>query len=304
MSIISERKKLAVEQYIPAEIRILTGNEPFNRRLIITIPGEPVSDGRPRKNDDLNIFYNAKKQFLKQIMMEIYKIDQVLKKTCIITPHRIICNTYSYPKQNELKFLEDKEILYEEVYSVQMKDNDNIEKVHWDVLQDSSFMVILDDTYTVGNMTHKYYSYNPRVTIHIDYSTDFQHPLHEHKVLNSTAYRSYLCSKKYTIDMGKVKYENIPNYLSIKLAEMKSTNKKKMLYILMWYSSDIIDELYKIMVFGNGKVNDLVRQYIKKMKKQIKMDVICDIFTSTSNKAKEKLEELKKNIKKEIPKND
>jgi len=145
-------------------------------------------------------------------------------------------------------------------------------------------------------MTYKYYSYNPRVTLFIDFSTEFLHPLHEHKVLGSTAYRSYLCSKKYTIDMGKVPYEKIPGYLALKLAEMDSKNKKKMLLILMWYSSDIIDELYKIMIFGNSKVNDLTKLYIKKIKKQNKLDIISDIFTSPSVKAKEKVEELKKTI--------
>ena len=295
MSVVSERVQFVKENYTESRLEEMLGEPMFPYRLTITIPGTPVSDGRPRTNHSTQHFYNEKKEFLKKIFREIYKKDERLRKLCITTPHRIIIKTYSYPTKLEMKYMSDKEILTEEVLSITAKDNDNVEKVNWDVLQDSEFMILLNDQYTVWNTTLKYYSFTPRTVIQIDFSKDYTSELYERKITDSMEYRVYLCSKKYIKNMKNMTDDEAVKYLSNNLINLKTKAAKRLKYILEDFSAYVIDELFRIFVFNNNK-NDIIANYIKSKKKVYKLDVIINLLTKKDKECKETIAKIEEEV--------
>lgn len=304
MSDIQDRLRLVRDNFIPSKILQLKNNDHFDKVLYLTIPGDPVSDGRPRENRKLQIFYNQKKEYLRRIFREIYKMDPILQKLCIITPHRIEVKCFSRPTKQEIKYLSTEEIMNENVLSIANKDNDNVEKVNWDVLQDTEFMIILNDSYTVNNETFKYYSFEPRTEIKVYYSSTFTNLLYEQKILSSMEYKFYLCSKKFLIDKQKLSDDKIVEYLGLKLIEIKTSAKKKMNYLLSSYSATIIDGLFKYFFFDNSK-NIFTDKYIKKKNKNYKIAMLVDAICASQAKRKEILRNITKDktyqdLKKEI----
>ena len=279
MSEINDRIQLVRNLYEGAEIKPVNNMRDFNQKLSLTIPGDPVSDGRPRENKKLQIFYNAKKEFLRRIFREIYRRDPILQKLCILTPHRIEVRCYSRPTSKEAKYLSIEEIESESIFSIANKDNDNVEKVNWDVLQDSEFMIILNDSHTVNNETFKYYSFNPRTEINVYFSTTFTSKLYEAKIINSMEYKLYLCSKKYTIDKNEMSGDELISYLGLKLIDIKTTAQKKVGHLLSNYSADVIDGLYKYFFFGNAK-NPFVDKYIKRKNRGYKTEMVIQAVCS------------------------
>lgn len=283
MSIIAERKELVNKYYTPARIEFLPGDKDFNKRLIIEIIGEPVSDGRPRENKEMQKFYNEKKEFLKQIFRVIYRKDTLLQKLCIITPHRINIVTYSYPTKKDLQFLSNEDLEKECVRSIGNKDNDNVEKVHWDVLQDTEFMIILNDSSTTENYTRKYYSFKPRTLIIIDFADDFTSDLYRFKITTSVEYRFYLSSKKYVIDIHRMDNKTAIEYLTKSLLNLKSTASKKIKLLLANYNAEILHGIFMNFVFGDNR-NDKIELYGKKAIKSYKLAMIVKILSSKNFK--------------------
>lgn len=293
MSDVSERVRLVQEHYEPASISIVKDNKDFDRMLRLVIPGDPVSDGRPRENKKLEIFYNQKKEFLRKIFRSIYKMDTLLQRLSILTPHRIEVRTYSLPTAVEAKYLSPEEISGEGVFSIGNKDNDNVEKVNWDVLQDTEFMIILNDSLTVNNETFKYYSYKPRTEICVYFSTTFTNLLYEQKIIKSMEYKFFMCSKKFTIDKEMMSDKDVIEYLGVKLIDIKTTAKKKVGYLLKAYPAEIIDGLFKYYFFNNAK-NIFVDKYIKKKAKPYKITMITEAVTCSASKRKEILGNITK----------
>lgn len=291
MSLISLRKDLVKKYYQPSEMIKNTRMDEFEYTLKIIIPGPPVSDGRPRLNKETEKFYNEKKVFLCGIFEVMYKMDKLLRKTCIITPHRIRIYTYTNPTKKELDYMSDEEVLTDSINSIGAQDNDNIEKVNWDVLQASQFMIILNDSYTIMNETHKFYSYTPRTEIFIDFDSFYKSKLYEYKITSSMEYRMYLCSYKYTKDINEWDDSYISKYLAKHLPNLKSKASKKIDYILRDYSADVISNLFKFLFFGK-KMNEKIESYLKARTKAEKLQFIIGIITSNSNKAKQMVDDL------------
>lgn len=289
---IHERLELIDKYYEGARIEMLPGRT-FDRMLSFTIPGDPVSDGRPRENKKLQIFYNAKKEFLRKIFAKMYGMDPILQKLCIITPHRIEIKAYSLPTSKEAKYLSTEEIDSETIMSIGNKDNDNVEKVNWDILQDSMFMIILNDSSCVNNETFKYYSFKPRTVINVYYSTTFTNRLYEQKITSSMEYKFYLCSKKYLIDTKRMNDDDIVAYLGLKLIDTKTSATKKLTYLLGNYSASIIDGLFRYYFFDGCK-NDFIDIYVRKRNKKYKIGMIANIVCSGNTKRKSILDSMKK----------
>lgn len=220
-------------------------------------------------------------------------MDPLLQNLCILTPHRIEIIAYSLPTAKEAKYLSHEDILHEEVFSIGNKDNDNVEKVNYDVLQDTEFMIILNDSYMVNNETFKYYSYRPRTVINIYFSSTFKNELYEAKITSSMEYKFYLCSKKLLMDVKKLSDKEIVEYLSIKLIEIKTSATKKVKYLLEGYSANIIDGLFKSFFFINAQ-NEFIDKYIRKKSKKEKITLLCNVITATSKKRKDMIEALDK----------
>lgn len=291
MSEVSARKALVRDNYVPSLMQDLipTKETPYNKRLMITIPGTPVVDGRPRENRKLEVFYNEKKIFLKKIFNEVYKRDKLLQKICIKTPHQVSLFLYYLPTKDELGFLSNQELIDENVDSISSKDNDNVEKVHYDVLQDGEFMITLNDSHMSRNGTRKFYSVMPRTVIYIDFNDTFIHPLYKHKIEKSMTYKMLKMSKKWNIDMmGYDTITAVKNIIST-LDTVKTTDRKKLKYMYSGYSAEVINELYRWFKFARLTPceNERDEIFIKRLKSSIKIDFIIE-HSITKKKSKSK----------------
>lgn len=172
----------------------------FAKKLSIVIPGDPITDSRPRRSG--NFFYNPKKIELCSIFDELYKDDDLLKNTCIPYPIAIVTRIYHNPKKKfEKHFKKDEELKEkydnEEIISIKRKDNDNYEKVHWDVLQDEEYRVILDDHHVCKNVTEKFYSDDPRIEIDILFNENYMYDIFKKDVESTVRYNKQQLSEKY-----------------------------------------------------------------------------------------------------------
>ena len=198
----------------------------FDTRLTIAIPGTPISDSRPRHTLNFDIgmshVYNPNKENLMKVFKEIYNESEELRSMLIISPIIFHIKYYLKIPKDAKKKLNKKELSLlekEELACVFRKDNDNIEKVHFDVLQDLKYQVIHRDEFIIENNTQKLYTIdNERVEITIDFNRN--HPKWmEDIIYESEEYFNYSITPKYKIISNisddkwkKVFYKNIYNY--------------------------------------------------------------------------------------------
>lgn len=160
----------AIDNYGYAKVTPL--NEDFFKwRLEFFIPTTPITDSRPRTKKDVLLFYNMHKELLKKLFRPLYRMDDKLNSITIRTMTRINLTAYLKPSKVFLS-LAEKDFEFEGKYSLYDKDNDNLEKVHWDVFQDDEFCIIIDDRLVVENHTKKLMSNNEGVLVQIDFATD------------------------------------------------------------------------------------------------------------------------------------
>lgn len=196
----------------------------FDLKLTIVIPGNPISDSRPKFTTNFRTgtshVYNPHKENLMKVFNEIYKESDELQGLTILSPTIFNIEVYSCVTQVMRKKLGPKEEILlnnEELYCMNKKDNDNFEKVHFDVLQDKKYQVILRDETIVENTTKKLYVNDPkkeRVKIEI-FISRFPKWM-EHNVKSSKEYLSHIISMKYKFinnisdeDWSKTFYKNI-----------------------------------------------------------------------------------------------
>ena len=192
--------------YKPATLKAIYHKE-YDKVLTITIPGHPISDSRPRDGKFKNK-YNPHKANLMAIMRQIIKIDPILSQLTIFFQHIIHIDYYTKLPKKYMKILtHDERKLYDDgtgIVSIFKKDIDNVEKVNYDVLQDSDIQVILDDKSTVGNKTRKWYAEEERTIIKIFYQSDIKKiPFYIYSdVTNSVEYIYYRLYNKYRVRNG------------------------------------------------------------------------------------------------------
>lgn len=171
--------------------------EGFDRKMSFVIHGRPISDSRPRHSKKTDHFYNPHKQELMDIVNGLYEISSELREACIQTPVAMVLKAYMKPDKGVVKLFGVEAIETDKVWCVKTKDNDNIEKVTFDVLQDEKFMIILDDRYIVHNATSKFYSFDDRLQVDIHFWNTFKHIGYETILKKSAAYAKLLMSRKY-----------------------------------------------------------------------------------------------------------
>lgn len=227
----------------------------FNTQMKITIPGTPISDSRPRHTFNIETggshVYNPHKENLMKIFKEIYNESEELKSIIILSPIIIHIKYYIKISKDIIKTLNKKELKdleKERLYCVFRKDNDNIEKVHFDVLQDLKYQVIHRDEFIVKNTTEKIYTIdNERVELTIDFNRNNPKWM-EDIVYNSDEYFSYSISYKYKIinnisdnKWQKVFYKNIYNYKKNNMKKKSDKFLRKIEHILKkTYNADTI----------------------------------------------------------------
>lgn len=196
-------------------------NSNYEKMLLITIPKFVISDSRPKagKGDS---FYNINKIMLMEIFKIIYDNDDLLKNLTLFGKYFIVLKAFIRPSAKVEKVFGEELIASEVIECVAIKDNDNIEKVHWDVLQDEKYHIILDDSFVSCNMTLKYWSYTPRVEI-IIYHDPVEYKEEYLQLMRSMEkYKKFLCTKK-VVNSPKEFWENLSK---TKLKNKKGSNNK------------------------------------------------------------------------------
>ena len=210
-----ERVNYTKERYTPSYIEKVPQRERlfpyFDERLVITVYGEPIADSRPRFLKERDGTYNPHKAFLMRVFKSVYEQDELLKRTLIERPLGMQIKSFVSPEKKILKAI-GVDITNEKSLSIKQKDNDNIEKVHWDVMQDEKYAVILDDRLVAVNATIQMYSVEPRIVLEIHYPSDemlkvqdtYFKPYIEH-IKGLAAYRKARIYPKYIFNIAGTK---------------------------------------------------------------------------------------------------
>lgn len=179
----------------------------YDTKLTISIPGNPLSDGRVKFTTNpvtgMMHSYNPHKANLVKLFKEIYDSNEILHGICVLSPMIINIKFYINIPSKMKKSLKDKELELlknEELACVYKKDNDNIEKIHYDTLQDFKYQIILRDEYVTQNNTMKFYvddKDKERVDIEIIYG-ELPYWL-ENNMKTSTHYLKYSIGIKYKL---------------------------------------------------------------------------------------------------------
>lgn len=193
--------KRRMELYEPAKIKDNDEyfTELFDKKLSIVIPGIPITDSRPRASSS-GYFYNPNKNKLNKLFKEIYKEDKLLQETFIDHPVGLVLKIYHKPKKKFERKLDKERLKNEEIVSVRRKDNDNFEKVHWDILEDKEYRILLTDRLVCKNVTEKFYTLdNPRIEIDILYNSKnkYLEGIYESDIKSTVKYRKFLLSETY-----------------------------------------------------------------------------------------------------------
>lgn len=206
----------------------ISNSKYFNKMLFIVIPGTPIQDSRPRfsvRNDNMHT-YNVNKGNLMKVFAKVYK-NSILEQICVTGPFKIELRIYRPLVKKYIKYFDKKDKVLlekEELFAPVKPDNDNYEKVHYDVLQDDEFMVILRDETIIDSRAIKYFVKTEKLArseIYIYYSDKNPSTWYKTGLEESKEYLKYKVSKKYmlinNIESKKWKktfYKNIKDYLA------------------------------------------------------------------------------------------
>ena len=143
----------------------------YDKELKIVIHGSPVIDGRVKMGKS-GVFYNPQKNEMKRLFKPLYSSDDLLQGVIIDKLMKVKMDLYFIPTLDMAKLFGVEAINSEIFPSIVVKDNDNAEKVHWDILHDYNFKVVLDDNLIIENTTRKFMSAKERVEIKIQFCSD------------------------------------------------------------------------------------------------------------------------------------
>ena len=266
-----ERVNYTKERYTPSYIEKVPQKERlfpyFDERLVIVVHGEPIADSRPRFLKERDGTYNPHKAFLMRVFKSVYEQDELLQKTLIERPLGMQIKSFVSPEKRISKAI-GVDITDEKSLSIKQKDNDNIEKVHWDVMQDEKYAVILDDRLVAVNNTIQIYSVEPRIVLEIHYPSDemlkaqntYFRPYMEH-IKGLAAYRKARIYPKYIFNIAGTKMNKFPEVFFNNISKCELTGKQ-VENILHLYKADEIKLLMDYL-----KVKPLTRDknvsYIK-----------------------------------------
>ena len=266
-----DRVNYTKERYTPSYIEKVPQKERlfpyFDERLVITVYGEPIADSRPRFLKERDGTYNPHKAFLMRVFKSVYEQDELLQRTLIERPLGMQIKSFVSPEKKISKAI-GVSIIDEKSLSIKQKDNDNIEKVHWDVMQDERYAVILDDRLVAVNTTIQMYSVDPRIVLEIHYPSDemlkvqdtYFKPYMEH-IKGLAAYRKARIYPKYIFNIAGTKMNKFPEVFFNNISKCELTGKQ-VENILHLYKADEIKLLMDYL-----KVKPLTRDknvsYIK-----------------------------------------
>ena len=243
------RVEYTKERYTPAYIEKIPEDGKlfkfFDERLVITVYGEPIADSRPRYLKERDGTYNPHKAFLMRVFKPVYEQDKLLQSTLIERPLGMRIRSFVTP-ENKVKKAIGEAILDELSISIKQKDNDNIEKVHWDVLQDEKYAVILDDRLVSFNETIQMYSIDPRIIIEVHYPSDamlskeskYFAPYMEH-IKKLATYRKARIYPKYIFNIKGISKAKFPQVFFDNIGKCDLTGKQVESILSLYSAEDI-----------------------------------------------------------------
>lgn len=171
----------------------------YDMRLRIVLHGRPITDSRPRAAQGGAFFYNPHKEAMKRMFKPLYNKDELLQGLIIDKLMKVHMITYYAPTKETAKMLGLANIKSESFPSIITKDNDNAEKVHWDILADYEFKIFLDDNLIWHNSTTKYTSDDERVEILVEFTSDNNkiHACYDKEIRNGLKYRYMMFNPKF-----------------------------------------------------------------------------------------------------------
>ena len=237
----------------------------YNKKLCITLYGEPIADSRPRVTRGVAISINI--GILRGYFIPLYKKDPLLVKTLIDSPFHLGFKFYMSPSKSTLKRIgfksngkpgkvKNKEIyrlfLADKLHDMSIKDCDNMVKVYNDMFMTEEARVTLDDGFNIGlHRVDKYISLNPRTEITLYYSDNpplfFKDIMHDHY-----SFFKFRMSEKNMMMYNRTPKQQLSFLESLFKVEFMSLNSKSQIiaklkqavsYIEDHYSAKLIDSL-------------------------------------------------------------
>lgn len=244
--------------------------KPYSHNLHILIPGLPIADSRPRHNTNTGAVYNGHKTLLMKIFSTIYE-GSILEDVCVMGPLRIELRIYKpLPKKyKKLISKKDNKLMEKEnLLDTFKQDNDNFEKIHWDVLQDVKYMIILQDEMITTNITRKYSVSDEkyaRVEIDIFYNEKIEKWTWD-RIRTSSEYFKYLIHPKYLKRYNKSEWKKM-FYMTV-LEYWKETKSKAIVKRV----SQMLNKAYsteQLYLIGEGRNKEQVINNILKTVEKI-----------------------------------
>jgi len=256
----------------------------YDMRLKIVIHGKPIADSRPRGKikDDSIYFYNPHLEALKKLFKPIYSTDDILKGVIIDRLMKVTLITYYMPTKDLAKGLGLNNIKLETFPSIIVKDNDNAEKVHWDLLANYDFKIILDDNLIWENTTRKLISDDERIEIMIDFpsNNDKVHPAYNKEIRSGLKYiytfiNPKILNKHQLINPQDISLLHIYflSMINIHKLNKQKTFRRTMTKTLEYYPKELMICLMMFLQMGdyevikNIKKEKLIEMYIEKLLK-------------------------------------
>lgn len=208
----------------------------YNRLLKITIPGEPMTDSRPRVMGNIAVSVNKNK--LVDIFKFMYKSDKILQKTYITSPYYVVMRGYFSMSKVDRKiiamFPHDYELFKAEKLQhvdVKLYDVDNMVKVHNDLFIDYLYKITMDDAFNTKLYGEKFYTPdNPRIEIEIYYNDGVIDGFYAYKAFKTKAFFDYKISEKFqhVHNLSLVQFkEHFYNTIKIRYDEQKTVKEKQ-----------------------------------------------------------------------------
>lgn len=242
-----ERIEETARRYDEAVI-VDTGDPIWDKELQLVIHGSPVIDGRVRFNTQTFAIYNPMKNEMVKLFKPIYNSDEVLQGVIIDKLMIVNVKLFFMPTADMAKNMDMNQITSELYPSIVMKDNDNAEKVHFDILHDAKFRVILDDNLIWSNTTEKYISMNERVELKVRFcsSNSNVHTMYDKVIQKNTKYIFMKMHQKFirlhdildTSDVMKFHVYLIKHRVFYKLDKIK-TYRKALRNFLDFYPKEL-----------------------------------------------------------------
>ncbi|MGL5719083.1 MAG: hypothetical protein ACRCX2_39145 [Paraclostridium sp.] len=227
----------------------------YDKCLKIVLFGDPIADSRPRVMGSGRVaIVNLQK--LKAQFKPLYQESELLQNLMIHSHYHIDFKFFMKTTEKDLKFIKKNSTILrrynlDKLPDLNIKDVDNMVKVHNDLLFSDEYRITLDDAYNIGLIDpDKLTSRNPRTEMLIYFSSK-PDAWFRHKMENSAKYFEHMVSYKW-MNINKRCPKEQMKYLTkfmdkifINVVKLPDQVKhiKRLAEVLEEYPADILKEM-------------------------------------------------------------